>query len=332
MKDTEVPVCSDAPGDVIEQLGALAFASRLKRLADRLQSDVSRIYREQDLDFHARWFPVGYLLARESPKSVTAIAGSLGVTHVAVNQIAGDMARHGLLVSRRDRADKRRRLLSLSRKGRKTVAELQTLWRTIERCTGEVIALSDHDVLAGISEIEKALDDRGMYDRLAGELKRERLEAIEIVDYKPHLKRSFTAFSERRLNNRFLMKPAGDALLLNPTGQILKKGGRVLLARIGGDIVGTAAVLKCDNGTFQIALMAVTPHALSRLVCEKLTLSVIENARAAGVDNVLVEVRPKSTDLMKLCTELGFVRSGSGSVKQSNRRSKAIKMKLVLRS
>jgi hypothetical protein len=42
--------------DVIQQLGALAFASRLKRLSERLQRDVSRVYREQKLEFHARCF------------------------------------------------------------------------------------------------------------------------------------------------------------------------------------------------------------------------------------------------------------------------------------
>ena len=154
----------------MRQLGALAFASRLKRLGDRLQRDVSRVYRERDFDFHARWFSVGYLLARQSPMSVTAIADTLGLTHVAVNQIAGQMARHGLVRSKRDRADKRRRLLSLTAKGRKTMTDLQTLWKTIEKCTREVIEMSGHDLLAGMTEIEKALDDRNMYDRVTNDI------------------------------------------------------------------------------------------------------------------------------------------------------------------
>ena len=44
--------------DIIAELGELAFASRLKRLSDRLMRDVSRIYQQMDVDFEARWFSV----------------------------------------------------------------------------------------------------------------------------------------------------------------------------------------------------------------------------------------------------------------------------------
>ncbi|HPC11967.1 MAG TPA: GNAT family N-acetyltransferase, partial [candidate division Zixibacteria bacterium] len=48
--------------DVIEQLGSLALATRLRRLADRLQRDVSQVYRELNVEFEARWFAVVYYL------------------------------------------------------------------------------------------------------------------------------------------------------------------------------------------------------------------------------------------------------------------------------
>ena len=42
--------------DLIAQLGELALASRLHRLADGLQRDVTDLYAELGLDFQARWF------------------------------------------------------------------------------------------------------------------------------------------------------------------------------------------------------------------------------------------------------------------------------------
>ena len=162
------------PSDLMRQLGALAFASRLKRLGDRLQRDVSRLYRAQEIDFQARWFPVAYLLQHQPSLSVTAIANRLGLTHVAVNQISEQMARRGLLMSKRDHKDKRRRLLSLTPKGRKTVASLRTLWRSIEKCTRKMIESSGHDILAGMIEIEKALDRRDMYDQVTSDMEHEK--------------------------------------------------------------------------------------------------------------------------------------------------------------
>jgi DNA-binding MarR family transcriptional regulator len=160
--------------DVIQQLGALAFASRLKRLSERLQRDVSRIYREQKLEFHARWFPVAYLLAQNSPMSVTAIADALGLTHPAVNQIAAQMTRRGLLTSRKDKDDERRRLLSLTSKGRRVVGDLQPLWDVVEKCTSQLIKETGHDMLPGIAAIEKSLNSQEMYERIVSLLNRQR--------------------------------------------------------------------------------------------------------------------------------------------------------------
>ncbi len=152
--------------NVIRQLGALALASRLRRLGERLQRDASRIYREQRLEFEARWFPVAYLLSREPPMSVTAVADALGMTHPAVNQIATQMVRRGLLISRKDKDDERRRLLSLAPKGRQVVGELQPLWDAVEECTRRLIREAGGDLLSGIAAIEKSLDRREMYDRI----------------------------------------------------------------------------------------------------------------------------------------------------------------------
>ena len=60
--------------DLIDQLGELALASRLHRLADTLQKDVTRIYAELGLDFEARWFPVLAALRDGRSRSVTGLA------------------------------------------------------------------------------------------------------------------------------------------------------------------------------------------------------------------------------------------------------------------
>jgi hypothetical protein len=68
--------------DIITELAELAFASRLKRLSERLAKDVLLLYRKLDVDFEARWFSVLYTL---SPMAVTKLAQSLVLTHMAIN-------------------------------------------------------------------------------------------------------------------------------------------------------------------------------------------------------------------------------------------------------
>lgn len=50
--------------DLIHELGELALATRLKRLSERLSSDVSKIYKESDVDFEAKWFLILSLLEK----------------------------------------------------------------------------------------------------------------------------------------------------------------------------------------------------------------------------------------------------------------------------
>jgi DNA-binding MarR family transcriptional regulator len=152
--------------DMIEQLGGLALASRLKRLAERLGRDVSRVYDEHEIEFHARWFPLMYLL-RDTPRlAVTEIAEKLGMTHPSVNQIAGQMTRHGLLKISGDASDGRRRLLSLSPKGRTIVKRLQPVWETIRKANEDLLAEAGGGFLKQLRSLEQALDRREMYDRV----------------------------------------------------------------------------------------------------------------------------------------------------------------------
>jgi DNA-binding MarR family transcriptional regulator len=152
--------------DLLKDLGTLAFASRLRRLSDRLMRDVAKLYKDHETEFQPRWFPVAYLLKNVSSLSITDLADKLGMTHPAIIQISDQMLAQNLLLSKKDKDDERRRLLSLSAKGKKTVLKLEGLWREISKCTQEVIDQSGVDMLAAISIMEDELNKNNMYDRI----------------------------------------------------------------------------------------------------------------------------------------------------------------------
>ena len=119
--------------DLLADLGELALASRLRRLSDRLLRDVSRLYGDLDVPFEARWFPLLQALRRQSPQTVTGLARALGLTHPAVTALAREMARHGLVASRQDQRDARRRLVRLAAGGRAVIARLDPVWEEIRQ-------------------------------------------------------------------------------------------------------------------------------------------------------------------------------------------------------
>jgi DNA-binding MarR family transcriptional regulator len=137
--------------------------------------------------------------------SVTAIADALGLTHPAVNQIATQMARRGLLTSRKDKDDERRRLLSLTPKGRQTVKKLQPLWSVVDECTRQLIKVTGHDLLADIAAVEKALDSRDMYDRTMRSLRKQ--QSLEIPPGRERASRRRRKSTAAAMNSTTKRKP-----------------------------------------------------------------------------------------------------------------------------
>src|SRR5687767_4523610 len=103
---------------LVRQLGELAMGSRLKRLSDMIMQDGKEIYKSQGIDFEPRWFLIYYQLMEKSPLSITQLAELVGISHSAVNQLASEMLKAGLIRVASQDKDKRKRMLELSAKGR----------------------------------------------------------------------------------------------------------------------------------------------------------------------------------------------------------------------
>ena len=302
--------------DLITDLGELALASRLKRLSERLLRDVSRVYRELDAPFEARWFPLLRALLEESPQAVTQVARVLGLTHPAVNQLAGEMARAGLVLTARDRHDERRRLLRLSKKGRDVAAHLAPVWEEIRRANHELLAegraTGGHELLAALAATEMALDRCGMHARVTERLRAREGDRIEILPYRSAWRRHFEALNREWLEHLFTVEPADAALLADPHGRIVKPGGEVLFARLDGRVVGTCALIRHDAAVYELAKMAVTPAARGRGIGHRLAKAAIEAARIRQAASLFLETSPRLKAAIGLYESLGFRRVPAG--------------------
>lgn len=291
--------------DVIRELGPLAFASRLKRLSERLQQDVSRVYREQEVDFEARWFPVAFLLRDGHARSVTEIADALELTHPAVSQIVGAMELHGLVDAQRDATDERRRLITLSEAGQETLATLEPIWNAVAVCTQELIG-SGKDFLDKLSSMERSLQERDMYARVMATVRQQMLDQIDIIDYHPRYRQCFGSLNREWLEEYFEVEAHDAAVLDDPEGTILRLGGEIVFARRDGEIVGTAALLRGPNLHYELAKMGVARRVRGHQVGRKLALHMIERARTLGARELVLATSPKLTPAIALYRSLGF--------------------------
>jgi DNA-binding MarR family transcriptional regulator len=317
--------------DLIKQLGHLAFASRLKRLSERLQKDVSRVYKAQSIDFEARWFPVLRALGEQPSMSVTGLAAALRLTHPAINQIAADMSKHGLVSSSKDRKDERRRLLRLTPKGHKMITVLEPVWREIQVVNQELTRNTGSNLLQALDRFEAALDEEGMYERVIGKIKLNQMQQVEIIDYRPNLKRYFKRLNYEWLKKWFKVEELDEKILSNPSGEIIRPGGHVFFALIEGKVIGTAAIIRHEKNVYELTKMAVTPRAQGRQAGRKLTLAVIEWVKKHKARTLILHTARKLTPAVNLYKSLGFEEVDGIDIPLPHYQRKTIMMRLDLK-
>lgn len=152
--------------DLVNELAELALATRLKRLSERLSNDVSKIYKESDVDFEARWFLILTLLAKEQLISITEIADSLQLSHPAIIQLVQELTQKKLVKATADKNDGRKRMVSLTLTGKKTLQQIEPVLTSIREENKKWMEEASADILKVLTELEQALDEQNMYQRV----------------------------------------------------------------------------------------------------------------------------------------------------------------------
>ena len=86
----------------------------------------------------------------------------------------------------------------------------------------------------------------------------------------------------------------------------MKPSGHILMARYNGEIVGTCALIKTDDATYELAKMAVTESARGKNIGWLLGQAVIHIAREIGAKKVFLESNTILEPAINLYYKLGF--------------------------
>lgn len=157
-----------------------------------------------------------------------------------------------------------------------------------------------------IRRIEVKLDEEDVGNRIINRIKQRQYNAIEILDYTPEYKEYFQKLNYEWLEKYFKVEELDKKILLNPEENIIRLGGFVLFARVEEKVVGTTAVLKRDDKTYEIAKMAVTEKAQGKQVGRKLTKEAIAKATDRGAKKLILKTDNRLRAATNLYRSLGF--------------------------
>lgn len=316
--------------DRIKELRDLAFATRLKRLSERLSKDVSLLYKNLDIDFEAKWFSIISILLTKNKVSITEIAANLEISHTAVNQISTELINKGYISSEKDNDDERQRLLTLTDKGKKLCKKLEPIWEEIRLANKELIDSIDANLLQTLDCIESELDKLSMYERVWKNIYGVLPGTVKIVGYNSKFKKHFKRLNIEWLEEFFTIEDKDLLLLNNPKEKIIDTGGQIFFAILDNEVVGTCALILHDNNEYELAKMAVTKRFQNRGIGKILINTAINWLQNEKINELYLLTSEKLISANILYRQLGFTRLQKNPFDQTNYKRKTYAMKLTI--
>src|SRR5687768_9362900 len=107
-------------------------------------------------------------------------------------------------------------------------------------------------------------------------------DEVEVVTYQEPFREDFARLNRQWIEQHFRLEEADLESFADPRGAFVAPGGEVFFTRVGGQVLGTCALRKESEDTYELCKMAVAPEARGRGLGDVLIQAVIQAARARG--------------------------------------------------
>jgi N-acetylglutamate synthase-like GNAT family acetyltransferase len=131
--------------------------------------------------------------------------------------------------------------------------------------------------------------------------------AITIIPFSSDIKESFKVLNMEWLKKYFKIEPKDERVLSNPQEEIIEKGGMIFYAKYDDKIVGTVALIKIDENSFELSKMAVTDNVQGLGIGQKLLQHCINIAEKQKIKKLILYSNRSLLPAIHLYEKLGFV-------------------------
>jgi len=290
----------------IRELKSYAFGSRLKNLSDQFMNDVARIYKEYHIDFEPRWFPFFQMLLKEDNLSIGQMAAEIKQSHPAVVQVINVLDRKGLIIARKDHKDQRKRLVSLSKRGRIIAEELSDLWEDIHVAAENLLNDSAPEFLPIMTKLEHALNEMSIYNRVKEKMMETLIQNLEFVEYNPHYNKEFKRLNEDWLEKYLEITAHDRQMLTKPDDHIIKKGGKIFMLLSKGKVLGTYTLQHGNEKYCELSKFTIKEEYRGWKIGELMLEHAINKAKVLGFGSILLFTHPALKEATQLYRKRGF--------------------------
>lgn len=135
---------------------------------------------------------------------------------------------------------------------------------------------------------------------------------LSLFDYdikNPLHKEKFGVLNREWLNRYFRVEAQDADAFANPEGRILAKGGVIIMAAIGDNIIGTGSLLPLEEAIYEVAKMAVTEQYQAQGIGKRILQALIERARSMEANRLYIVSNTKLERAIRLYRRHGFKNS-----------------------
>jgi ribosomal protein S18 acetylase RimI-like enzyme len=288
--------------DILRDYGAVFLGSRLKRLGERMQAGAARVINDTGLSVQPAHMPLLAALDRQ-PMTIGQLAQAVGVSQPGVTRAVGQLVELGLAQSQTG-DDQRLRTISLAPAGEAAMARARlNVFPQVEAAVGTLLQDRLDAFMAQLAELETALDATPI-DVLAA---RSSPSLLTIREYSDDLAPYFHDINAEWINDMFRLEATDREVLENPRARIVAPGGVILFAEARGlGIVGTCALQKTGERSFELTKMGVRASARGLKVGEFLLRAMIERAMQIGAEPLYLLTNAKCAAAIHLYEKAGF--------------------------
>lgn len=126
--------------------------------------------------------------------------------------------------------------------------------------------------------------------------------------FRPGDEEPFRRLNEAWILDLFALEDTDRAVLQDPRGYILARGGQICIAEQHGQVVGCCALLAMAAGEMELAKMTVAESQRGRGVGRRLLRFAIDVARSMGALRLYLESNTRAESAIHLYEQLGFRR------------------------
>lgn len=139
-------------------------------------------------------------------------------------------------------------------------------------------------------------------------------DELKIIDFEDAYVEDFAALNKAWLQKYFKIEPIDEKIFASPKEYIINKGGFIFFAKMNDKIAGTFALMKSEEGVFELSKMAVAEEFQGKKIGNKMMEFCLEKAKELKAHKVILYSNTALKPAIHLYKKFGFKEVSLGSV------------------